>query len=420
VAFARSMLHLSLAFTFAAQAASQEPLRIEDALREARTANASLPVAHSDSLIARARVREARAAFGPRFSVDGDVHAGTPIAYTGNDGRLQLVVDQTLFAGGGLRAGVRVAEAQARAAGARYRIAEKDVELEVRTRYSEFLRIEEELAFRREGIARLNTYLSGIQARHAAGQGVADDLAKTRVRLGAETADLADAERRLDEARLELNDLLGRVPDAPLVLSPLAPPAELPPDSVAETWAVGPDVRSADADVDAAVARITVARAAGRPHLSVNADAGVEPLFPGTETGTGLNTGQGWGMEVTLSLSFPFWDGGANRARVVQAQIGDVHARQVATVTRRKARLEWLRARAALASLYRQVEARRRNVPIAQDSYLQAQSLYRGGAATALGVLDAYSAWFEASQAAADAVLNYRIAEAQFIRWGTP
>jgi outer membrane protein TolC len=238
--------------------------------------------------------------------------------------------------------------------------------------------------------------------------------------LGAETADLADAERRLDEARLELNDLLGRVPDATLTLGPLPPPAALAPDSAAEAWAIGPDVRSADADVDAAAAGVTVARAARRPHLSVNADAGVEPLFPGTDPGTGLNTGHGWGMEVTLSLSLPIWDAGVTRARVTQAQVGADQARQVAVVVRRQARLQWLRAGAALASLYRQVEARRRNVPIAQDSYLQAQSLYRGGAATSLEVLDAYAAWIDASQAAADAVLSYRLAQAQLIRWGTP
>jgi outer membrane protein TolC len=420
VAFARFALHLCWAFAYVAQAAAQEPLSLEDALREARAANAGLPVAHFDTLLARARVREARGALGPHVGVDGDVHAGTPQAYTGNDGRVQLIADQTLYAGGGLRAGVRMTEAQARAAGARYRVAEKDVELEVRSRFSGFLRIDEELALRREGIARLNTYLAGIQARLAAGQGVAEDLAKTRVRLGAETADLADAERRLDEARLELNDLLGRAPDATLTLAPLPPPAALTPDSSAESWDVAPDIRSANAEVDAAAAGVAVARAARRPHLSVNADAGVEPLFPGTDSGTGLNTGQGWGMEVTLSLSLPLWDAGATRARVVQAQLGADQARQVATVVTRQARLQWLRAGWALASLYHQVEARRRNVPIAQDSYLQAQSLYRGGAATALDVLDAYAAWIEASEAAADAVLSYRLAAAQLVRWGTP
>jgi outer membrane protein len=415
----RFALHLCWALAYAAQAAAQEPLTLEDALREARAANAALPVAHFDTLIARAHVRETRGALGPRFALDGDVHGGTPRAYTGDDARLQLIGDQTLYAGGGLRAGVRVSEAQARGAGARYRVAEKDVELELRTRFSGVLRIEEELAFRREGIARLRTYLSGIEARSASGQGVAGDLSKTRVRMGAETADLADADRRLDEARLGLNDLLGRAPDSTLTLAPLPLPAAAL-DSAGESWSVGPDIRSANANVDAAVAGVAVARAAARPHLSVNADAGVEPLFPGTDPGTGLNLGHGWGMEVTLSLSLPIWDGGVTHARVIQAQLGADQARQTAIVVRRQARLEWLRADAALASLHRQVEARRRNVPIAQDSYLQSQSLYRGGAATALDVLDAYGAWIDASQAAADAVLSYRVAEAQLVRWGTP
>jgi outer membrane protein TolC len=420
VASARFVLHLCWAIAYAARASAQEPLTLDDALREARAANAALPVAHFDTLLARARVREARGALGPRFALDGDVHGGTPLAYTGNDARFQVIADQTLYAGGGLRASLRMTAAQARAAGARYRVAEKDVELEVRTRFSALLRVEDELALRREGIARLKTYLAGIEARSASGQGVADDLSKTRVRMGAQTADLADAERRLDEARLELNDLLGRAPDSTLMLAPLPLPAAPAPDSAGESWSVGPDVRSANANVDAAAAGVAVARAAGRPHLSVNADAGVEPLFPGTPPGSGLNTGHGWGMEVTVSMSVPIWDAGVIHARVMQAQLSADQARQTALVVRRQARLEWLRAGAALASLYRQVDARRRNVPIAQDSYLQAQSLYRGGVATALDVLDAYAAWIDASQAAADAVLSYRVAEAQLARWGTP
>ena len=249
---------------------------------------------------------------------------------------------------------------------------------------------------------------------------MADDVLKTQVRLGAATADLEDAARRLDLIRFELNDLLGRAPDARLALAPLPPPGPPPRDSTGEPWATAPDVRSAEADVDAAVSSVTVARAGRRPHLSLTADAGALPLFPGSEVGTGLNNGQGWGMELTFSLSWPLWDTGVYRARLEQARLGADRARQVATAVRREARLEWRRAFAELWSRYRELLVRAGNVPVAQDSYLRAESLYRGGAATALDVLDAFTQWIDASEAAAEAALGYRAAEARLLRWGTP
>ena len=54
----------------------------------------------------------------------------------------------------------------------------------------------------------------------------------------------------------------------------------------------------------------------------------------------------------------------------------------------------------------------------AQDAYLQTESLYRGGQGTALDVLDAYDAWIQADQAQADATYNYRVSQADLIRWG--
>ncbi len=400
-------------------AAAQQPLTLEEALREARAANATLPLARFDTLIAAARLREARGVLWPRLGAEGDVHAGTPRSYTGNDGRIVMVADAPLYDGGALRAGARVAAASARTAGARYRMAEKDLDFAVRARYAEFLKIEDELGFRRAGIARLESYLAGIEARRAAGQGVADDVLKTRVRLGAAQADLEDAMRRLDAVRLELNDLLGRDPAAPLALAPLPPPAP-PPDSTGEPWTAVPDVRAAEAAAEAAAAALGVARAGRLPHLVLAADAGALPLFPGSQVGTGLNNGQGWGMEVTLSLTWPWWDAGVYRARLEQARFGAEQARQALTAAQRAARLEWRRALAELAGLYREVRLREENVPAARDSYLRAESLYRGGAATALDVLDAFTQWLDASAAAADATLAYRLAAARLARWGTP
>ena len=395
----------------------QTSLTLEDALLEAHTANAQLPLAALEARIGLARLREARGALGPRLSLDGDLHGGNPEKYAGSDGRLQLLALQPIYDGGALRAGVAVLRAETDASQARYRIAEKDLEVQVRVGFATVLELDTAIAVRREGVSRLRTYLAAVQARLAAGEGITNDLLKTRVQLGDAEAAVADAVRLRDQARLTLNDLLGRDPSAPLVLAPLPPPTP-PPDSIPETWALAPDVRVAEAEAAAARSGVAVIAADRRPHLDLEVNAGAQPAF-GT-FGTGINNGQGWGTELFLSLNWPLFDAGGYRARRDQARLRVDQAGRADIAARRQARLAWSVARVELTARYGEVEARARTAAVAEDSYLASQSLYRGGAATALDVLEAYATWVAASEAVVEAVFNYHVAEAELLRWGTP
>jgi outer membrane protein TolC len=396
---------------------AQQPLTLEQALQEAHTANAELPLAAFGARIGQAQLREARRALGPRLSLDGDLHGGTPAAYAANDGRLQLLAEQPLYDGGALRAGIGVARAVAAASQAGYRVAEKDLDLEVRVDFATVLQLDTVIAVRRQGLARLRTYLDVIRARGAAGEGVAADLLKTQVQIGEAEAALADALRQRDLARLTLNDRLGRDPDAPLVLAALPAPVA-PPDAVPEGWAGAPDVRRAEAESAAAQSAIGLVTAERRPHLSLEVDAGAQPAFGAF--GNGINNGQGWGTEFLLSFSWPLFDAGAYRARRAQARLQADQTVAAAVAVRRQARLAWAAARAELAARYREVDARTRTAATALDSYLASESLYRGGATSALEVLDAYTSWIMATEAVAAAVFEYRIADAQSARWGAP
>ena len=407
---------------------AQQPLTLDAALREARSANAHLPIASLNRDIARTQLREAQARFWPRLLLDGDGHAGTPQKYATNDARLQLIGVDTLYDGGRLRGNVAVARRQVAVAGAGYRVVEKDVELAVRLRFSEVGRASTEIAARSGGLVRLQNYLALIEARRAAGQGVSGDLLKTRARLANEEANIADAVRRLDEAEVELNNLMGRDPRAPLTLAPLpAPPApslllpdSIPSDTFPAPWLRTPEVRGAEAGLAIAQANIGLARAERRPTLAVSADVGVMPVWGDTTGPALLNNGRGFGAEVIFSLQLPLWDAGIHRARLGQAQLSRQVAEDSLLVVRRQSQLEWSRAVAQLEDFYRVLLLRQRNVPLARDAYLQAESLYRGGTGTALEVIDAYAAWIDAQLAEADADIAYRQAQAQLIRWGTP
>jgi outer membrane protein len=397
--------------------ADSTPLTLAGALREAERANAQLPIAQFDLAGAIARARQARGMLYPTLGLDGDVHLGTPQRYASSDALARVLVQTPLYEGGELRAGLAQRTADVDALRAGYQVAVRDVDHAVRVAFSRLARAEDGIAFRSRGVERLQAYLAVIQSRRAAGQGVGSDLLRTQQRLAAAQADLADAERELHDAQLELNDVLGRAPDGPLTIAPLPVPRQpvaLPVEG--QPWLATPDVAQMAAQERAAAAGIDVARAGRRPHLSLEADAGTQPVL-GSDVAL-LNTGRGSGAQVLLSVSVPLWDFGIYSGQVAAARASLNQARQQAVALRRATQIAWMRAASNLADLYQTYAAAARAAQAAQDAYLQAESLYRGGQGTALDVLDAYDAWIQADQAQADATYNYRVAQADLVRWG--
>jgi outer membrane protein TolC len=213
---------------------------------------------------------------------------------------------------------------------------------------------------------------------------------------------------------------MGRDPAAPLVLAGLPDPK--PPEELdADSWQNAPDVEAARAATRSADADVVIASAERRPRLFLSADAG----FLADDT-THLNSrfwDRFWrdaGYSFTLTFAWPVWDLGAAKAREAQARIGAEQARLQLESEKREAHLAWEKARAARKRLYARIELLSHAVPDARDSYLEAESRYRGGTVSALEVLDAHSAALEAAVRLSEDVAKYRVAEASVIRWSTP
>ena len=417
-------------------AAPDSPLSLEDALQEARAANARLPVASFARQIAEARIAEARAERWLKIAVDGDFIVAPSSSYDPaltnlGEERLQITARQSILDGGARNAAIARAAAESRSARSRYRAAEKDVDLEVRSRFAEFLAAQTEAAARRLGIERLRSYRTSLESRKRAGQGVAADILKTDVRLSTEEADVLEAERKLGETRIELNDLMGRDPAAPLALLPMDPLEPPPPPRQAEPWRDAPENEEAGAAVERAAAELDLARSERRPHLFVSADAGLwgsdttrwvpralSESQPGATFSDRLARDAGYSF--TLSFNWPLWDFGAAKARESQARLELEQSRREQAAELRASRLQWEKARAARENLFRQIAVLSKATPDARDSSLDAESRYRGGAATALEVLEAYSASIDAEVRLAEAESRCRVAEALEIRWGAP
>ena len=410
-------------------------MTLEDVLRESRAANARLPMPAIDVEIAREKESEARAERWLKVAVEGNFLYAPPNGYdpaitNAGEARLQLVGRQPVYDGGARRAAVLRGEAEVAAAGARYRVAVKDLDLEVRTRYSEYIQAGAEAAARRQGIERLENYRTSLKSRQASGQGVASDLLKIDVRLASERASIVDAEGRRESARVALNAVMGRSPEAPLSLAPLPPPAPavLRRDPGSDRV---PDVVEAEAAERAAGADVTTARAERRPHLLLTADVG----FLGSDTSRwipadllaadrnatfGDRLRRDAGYSVGLSLTWPVWDLGAIQARIRQAELRQKSAQQNIVFQKREAARQWAQAQTALATVYSLIQILTESAPAARDAYLEAESRYRGGAATAFEVLESYVASVDAAVRLNEAISRYRIAQALAVRWSEP
>ena len=397
-------------------------MTLDEVLRRAREANVKLPQASLETEAGEEKIREARAERWMKVAVDGDfVYAPPggydPVVTNAGEARLQLTGRQPILDGGAHRAAIDRARSERDAAAARFRVAEKDLEVEVRSRFAEWLEADAELAVRRRGIERLRRYRTSLESRKAAGQGIAADLLKTDVRLAADEADAIEAESRQSEATVELNSLMGLPADAPLALAPLPPPAP-PAPAPAAASAVAPEVAEAQALERGAEADIRSAQAERRPHLFASADVG---WWGADTTRWSLER---WrrdaGFSLGMQVSWLLWDFGASEARVSRAKLDARRARLEITARRREAELQRAKAAATAGAMARQIEVLTRAEPSARDAYLDAESRYRGGAATSLEVIDAYAASVDASVKLAQAVSRLRIAEALELRWETP
>ena len=227
--------------------------------------------------------------------------------------------------------------------------------------------------------------------------------------------------RALEEARVELNELMGRPPAQSLEVVAMTPPAstQVPSRRFSEV----PEVAAAQADLEAAAAEAEAERAGRRPHLDLELATGFLGAGLATPAEAALIGVQpGWfglqlGANATLDLTLPLLDFGVYRARLAQAMLAQEQSRAALVLAERQARMSWTRATADLAQLEEELTCRNEAVPRAWDAYLEEESLYRGGHATGLEVLDAFTTWRDARVAYLQAVLTYWNADAERIRW---
>lgn len=186
----------------------------------------------------------------------------------------------------------------------------------VADQYFQVLALRERIAIARANSEAARKVLDAVQARFDAGVANPVDLASQKAAFDTTRIALSDLEQSEVEARAALAVLLGRVPENFDVtgesLDPLQEPA-IAPGLPAELLTRRPDVAMAEANLQAASANLTAARAAMLPSLTLTGSGGVQnPALPATILTIG---GVGASFAAAANLTQPIFDHGKLRAQ---------------------------------------------------------------------------------------------------------
>ena len=288
-------------------------------IARADTANSDIAIAGARIRQARALLRSARGAMLPLISGSAGLSgARTRPAALGSSrafdfsnafGSVDISYDLDLFGAG--RAGRDAARSRLHAAIFDREAARLVVETEVAHAYVQRAALAARIVIARRNVAEAQDLERVIRVRFAAGDATRVDLGTQTIQVRQLQTDETRLSEALDQTRTALAVLLGeeapRFTLPPADLDALTPPA-IAPALPGELVTHRPDIRAAEARIDAAGGDVRQARAAFFPHLSLSAGGTLQTTSfanPGTSI-----------VSLGASLLAPIFNRGQLRANL--------------------------------------------------------------------------------------------------------
>lgn len=351
----------------------------------------------------------ANAGLGGLGSLFGNLPLGQVNGYVA-----RLSGSQTLYSGGKVGAALRIARNYQD--GVRFQINEQlaDVELNVRTAYYRAVLAVELEKIASAALDQASAFSAQTKLRKDAGTASELDVLRAEVEMENLRPQLVQARNASALAILELKKLLDIPAGATLALTT---PLDVPTDTTNRTTLDvnrRASVASAEKQVAIRESAIKVAKADYQPQVSLRFNLGSQ-AFPARTFD--LGSGQ-WRPDVsaTLGVSLPIFNGFRTQAAVQQARIELTQSQLQLEQTRENVTLEFEQARGerdrALASLASQ----QTTVGQAQRVYDLTVLRFDRGLSTQLEVTDARLALLRSRTNLAQAIADYRIADAKLIR----
>lgn len=315
---------------FAAMPAAAETLA--DAIALAYATNPTILSQRSLLRISDETYYVTNRALGPTVSVGATITGATNNDLN-NDGEgassaglsADIIADQTIYSGGRLRANLAAQEATLKAARESLRQVEMRVLQNVVEAYTAVRRAERALTITTENVAVLMRQREEAQARFEVGASTRTDVAQAESRLAQARGQLTAAQNTLDNSRAQYRAIVGRSPEQ---LAPEPALGAFLPASQAIAFEIAeqnsPVLRAAYLQERSSAARISAARAARRPTITVSTGVGYRqdnPAFGPSGFGDSSND-----LTTAARVSIPLYSGLTTSSTIrsaIEANRGD-------------------------------------------------------------------------------------------------
>lgn len=428
---------LGAALALGCFAAPARALTLDEALTLAAEHRPALDLARARSDAARAALRERRAARLPTVTLSaGATRMDDPaqaLFATLSQGRLTaadltppealnhpgpltdltagVTVQQSVFAGGRIAAGVRAGRAGADAAAAGLEEADHAARADVTAAYWGYVLAREALGVAERDRETARAHLDLARQRVAAGAAVQADALAARAQLARTERQVAERTRDRDVARVGLEAAMGveALPSEPAEALP-GDTVEVAPREVLVERALSrrPPVAAAEAGVRGAVAALDGARGAYLPEVALSASAADHREALSGESG------QVW--QVGARARWDLTDGGLRRARAAEARAGVRQAEAARRLARQQVRAEVVSAHSLLQTAALRLEAARTEAEASGAALAMTRDRYRAGAALFTELKEAEDRQAQADLAELQARHDIAVAEAELRR----
>ena len=386
-----------------AQPMPPEPLTLtmEQAIDLALKENIDVALAELDLRFFQSRYRQVLGAAVPDLTLSGSYtrNVKKPVAFFGggkvpvgelNGMQASVGLEQTLYSGGKLRAGLQATKLGVSAGEDSLRAARDETTFAVRRLFYSVLLASVTASIQQDNLASAEEHLRTIQARYK--DGVDSDLTVLRQEVevaGAKPA-LISARNLLEVGLTLLKDVLKMDVDRPLVLSgELASPGGARPDYEAVVRAAlerRPELQAVRKRAAIARAHVRVAAGDMKPHLSIFADyrwqAQSADLSPGPHQRADSAAGG-------LRLDFPFFTGGEDLERVRQARVEYEKARELEAKAERAVRAELKQDWLAALEARERAQSQETAIAQARKAWEATELRYKAGRVGQLDLTDA-------------------------------
>jgi outer membrane protein, heavy metal efflux system len=397
-------LFAALALLVARADARGETVTIEECGRQALARSAAIRAAGFEAAAAAAHVREARAAYAPRFEMHSEygLAEGFDEAVTNGGSTAAIVrLEATLLDGGVRNAAVAGAEAQARAASAVERQRRADLLLAVRSAYFQALAAARAREVHEAAVTRLDDYLRVLGRQAKLGIAGENDVMRAELAIHTERTALRAAERDLTEARAALASLAD-VGTAAVLIEPVSKAAR-----DASGVEASPLLAEARAQLAVAERGAEALRAERAGQVTASAEAGALGVHPSQTFEHDA------GGQFLVGYTLPLFDGGVRASKLAAARAAIEGARAKVDEVARTLRLSWAQADAEARRAEADAAAAREAAATAEENFQLMRARHAGGGnVRLLEVLDALTQATEARLGESKAMFDYRMAVA--------